>query len=336
MFRKYHLITLFFLTIALVVPGSYSIGAEKVLTLKLAHDQAVTTPWGIAGYKFAEVVNKKSNGAIKIDVHPAAQLGDLRELMELTKAGTVDFCFQTSGVAASFVPVMNLFGLPFLFSDGKQLQALYKGQLGRKILDSAEKYSYKGLSFNTYVFRSPMNSKRPLKTPDDFKGLKIRLMQVPIHMDTYRALGASPTAIPFSELYTSAKMGVVDGFENTITALYTQKLYEVAKYFSTLPVFANTCLTFASLKTWNEKLNESQRKIILDCVPESDMANDNTYDNLQGSSVKKVQELGIQVYEGPFDLKAFRAAVKPVYDKWVPTLPPEGQEIVKELQKQWK
>ncbi len=336
MFRKCYVMTLFFLIIMLIVPSSYSIGAEKVLTLKLAHDQAVTTPWGVAGYKFAEVVNKKSNGTIKIDVYPVAQLGDLRELMELTKVGTVDFCFQTSGVAASFIPVMNLFGLPFLFSDRSQMEELYKGPMGRKMLDAAEKYQYKGLSFNTYPFRSPMNIKKPLKTPDDFKGLKIRLMQVPIHMDTYRALGASPMAIPFSELYTSAKMGVVDGFENTITALYTQKLYEVGKYFSTLPVFANTCLTFASLKTWNEKLNESQRKIILDCIPESDAANDNIYDNLEGSSLKKVQELGIQVYEGPFDLKAFRAAVKPVYDKWVPTLPIEGQEIVKELQKQWK
>jgi len=154
-------------------------------------------------------------------------------------------------------------------------------------------------------------------------------------MDTYSALGCSPVAMPFSELYTAAKMGTIDGWEGAVSFLYGQKLYEVGKYFSILPVFANTCVQLASLKTWNEKLNPAQRKVILDCMPELDTVIDKAYDSLNESCLKKMKEFGLQIYEGPFDLKAFRAAVKPVYDKWVPKLPPEGQEIVKELQKRW-
>lgn len=321
--------------IMLFVPGADSIRAGNPITLKLAHDSPPTSQWQIGALKFAELVNKKTNGEVKIEVYPAGQLGDLRELMELTQAGTVDFCFQTL-VAGSFVPILNVLGLPFLFDDRSQMSALYKGPLGKRMLDAAEQSRLKGLLLNGYTYRSPMNNKRPLKTLDDFKGLKIRLMQIPIHIESYKALGCAPVALPWSELYMAAKTGAVDGFENGITVLVSGNLHEVGKYFSTLPVLLNATIVFASLKTWNEKLDASQRKAILDCIPEVDETLTNVFDRFDETNLKKVKDYGVQVYEGPFDLKAFRTAVKPVYDKWVPTLPVEGQNIVKEIQRRWK
>lgn len=336
--KKNYLAGIAIVSLVLVAIFSFPqiLAAKEPLTLKIAHDSPEDTPWGIGAKKFKELLEKKSNGTIKVDVYPAAQLGDLRELMELLQAGTLDFAFQTSGVASSFIPEMGLFALPFLFNNKAQMEEVYTGPLGQKLLAAGEKAQIKGLSLNVHVFRSPMNNVRPLKTPADFKGLKMRLMQVPIMMETYKALGASPVALPFSELYMAAKTGAVDGFEGAIPYLYSQKLYEVAKYLSTLPVFANTCLDLASLKVWNEKLNAEQRKMVMEVIPEVDKIMNAAYDKSQEADLNKMKEYGVKVYEGPFNLKPYREAVKPVYAKHVPKLPKEAQEVVGELQKQWK
>lgn len=336
MLKRTFIFILCILTAVLMTFGSNSVGAEKTITLRMGSDLALHHPELKGGLRFGELVNKKTNGEVKIEIFPSSQLGDLRELMELIQVGTVDFCMNTSGVAGSFVPDMILFNLPFLFNDKFQQEIFYEGPLGKKILESCEEKRIKGLAFHTLLFRAPMNNKRPIKALDDFKGLKIRLMQVPIHIDTYKALGASPVAIPLSELYTAAQMGTVDGFENAAVTLYHEKLFEVGKYYSTLPVFAYTNLILASMKTWKEKLSDSQRKAILDSLPESVAMINKGSDDAEEEGLRKFRESGVQVYTGPFDLKPFRKAVQPVYDKWVPKLSKEAQEVVKELQKQWK
>jgi tripartite ATP-independent transporter DctP family solute receptor len=325
-----------FLVLAILAFSSVNVSSAATVTLKMGHDVAPTHPWHQGALRLAELVNKKTNGEVKIEVFPSSQLGDLRELMELTQTSSIDFNMNTSGVAASFIPDMNLLNLPFLFNDRDQLKKFYESPLARKILDSGEKNRIKGFAFHTYVFRGPMNNKRTIKSAEDFKGLKIRLMQVPIHMDTYKALGSSPVAIPFSELYTAAQMGTVDGFENSAVTLYHQKLYEVGKYYSTLPVFAYTNVILGSMKTWNEKLNESQRKAFLESLPEAVAMINKGSDEGEEVGLKKFRDSGVQVNTGPFELKPFREAMKPVYDKWAAGLSKDAQDILKDLQKQWK
>lgn len=336
MFRRYCLsLAVLFMVIGVVSLGN-SNSAEKVVTLKLAHDSPPTAAWHVGAVKFAEAVNEKTGGQVKIEIHPAAQLGDQREYFELAQKGIVDIAPQTGGVAGSFIPALNFFNLPFLFNDQNAVKEFYKGPLGRKMLDTTEKYKMKGLSFNTYNFRCPMNSKRPIKTVEDLKGLKMRLMSVPLHIDAYKALGCSVVSIPYSELYMAMKMGAADGFENNYSTISVQKLHETANYYSTLPVFLSASVMLMSLKSWNEKLNASQRQAILDCVADLDNGINNEFDRLEEVHKKVFVQAGVNIYEGPFDLKAFREAVKPVYDKWVPTLPPEAREVVAGLQKQWK
>ncbi len=309
---------------------------EKVITLRLGHDVAPTHPWHVGALRLADLVYRRTGGQVNIEVFPSSQLGDLRELMELTQAGTIDLCMNTSGDAGSFIPDMNIFNFPLLFGSEEQLHEFYDSDLAQKVLHSGEKVGIKGLAFHTYVFRSPMNNVRPIKKLEDFKGLKMRLMQVPIHMDSYKALGANVVAIPFSELYTAAKMGTVDGFENSVVTLYHMKLYEVGKYYSTIPIFAYTNLILASMKTWNEKLNESQREAILKSLPEAvAVINEGSMEG-QRVGMEKFLDYGVQVYTGPFDLTEFREAVLPVYDKWIPKLSKSGQEVVLELMKKWQ
>src|SRR3990172_13205607 len=254
--------------------------------------------------------------------------------MELTQRGTLDFNINTSGILATFVPDANLFNLPFLFSDYAQAGEFYKSKAAERIKASCEKTRIKCLSFMTTVFRSPMNSKRSIRTPEDMKGLKIRLMQVPIHIETYKALGAAPTALPFSELYTAAQTGVVDGFENAVGTLYTSKLYEVGKYLDTLPVFLYTNVLAMSPRTY-EKLTAAQQKAILDSVPTFVASIDKAMLDFETTGLEAMKSRGVIANTGPFDLKAFRKAVAPVYAKYVPTISPEIQDVVRQLQKAW-
>ncbi len=308
-------------------------GQEKKV-LKLAHDSPTTSGWHVGAMKIAEMTKKQSDGALEIRVYPSAQLGDMRETAELAQAGTIDMVLLTAGVAASFVPSMNLFGLPFLFNDSEQAAAVYNGDLGRRLMQDADAAGYKGLGFNIRTFRSPMNSVHPITKRADFEGLKIRLMQVPIMIDSYRALGASPVAMPYSEVYTAAQSGVIDGMENTPTGVYSPKFHEVMDYYSLLPVFINTCVLYMSRKSW-DALSPAHQTLIQNVAAEGNEFISQKYFELDAENLEKIKAAGVQVDEGPFDLAPFREAVRPVYDQYVPELPKSGQDVVAELQKAW-
>jgi tripartite ATP-independent transporter DctP family solute receptor len=320
-------------TVAIVL-AAHASWAQGTIKMRLAHDLAPTHPWHQAALRFAEDVKAKSNNTLELSIFPSSQLGDLRELMELTQRGTLDFNINTSGILATFVPDANLFNLPFLFSDYAQAGEFYKSKAAEKIKASCEKTRIQCLSFMTTVFRSPMNSKRSIRTPEDMKGLKIRLMQVPIHIETYKALGAAPTALPFSELYTAAQTGVVDGFENAVGTLYTSKLYEVGKYLDTLPVFLYTNVLAMSPRTY-EKLTAPQQKAILDSVPTFVASIDKAMLDFETTGLEAMKSRGVVANTGPFDLKSFRKAVEPVYAKYFPTLSNDIQGVVRQLQKAW-
>jgi tripartite ATP-independent transporter DctP family solute receptor len=319
--------------IAIVMLSCHSASAQVVL--KLGHDNPATAPYQSGALKLAELVNKKTGGSLQIKVYPAAQLGDQRELGELTKAGSLDICFLTAGVAANFVPSMNIFSLPFLLNDGDQGRALYEGPIGKQLLKDAEPAGLVGLGFHILSFRSPMGVKKPLSSINDFRGAKIRLMQVPSHLDTYRALGANPVGIPYSEVYMAAATGALDGAEGAPVNVMVTKWDEVMKYYSLLPVFFNASVMYVSAKTW-ERLSPAHRAALIESAPEANEIINMEYTRRDAEAIKAMEARGVVIDKGPFDLKGFRQVVKPVYDKYVPQLPPSAQQIVKGLQAQWK
>jgi TRAP-type transport system periplasmic protein len=318
------------LTYALAAIVAGSAWAQDKVTMRLGHDLAPAHPWHEAALQFAADIESKSGGTLELKVFPSSQLGDLRELMELTQRGVLDMNLNTSGIGAVFVPDMNVFNLPFLFASSEQAAKFYASEEADKIKKSCEEAQIVCLSFFTTVFRSPMNNVRPIQTPKDMDGLKIRLMQVPIHIDTYSALGAAPTAIPFSELYTAAQTGVVDGFENSIGTLVTNKLHEVGKYLDTIPIFLYTNLLAMSQQTYDE-LSDSQRNAILESVPAFVESVNAAMLEYETAGIATMREQGVVVSTEGFDVAAFRAAVAPVYEKYVPTLSEDLQAVVEDL-----
>lgn len=308
-------------------------GQSQTINLRLAHDSPTSTGWHIGATKMADLVRQRSNGVISIRVYPAAQLGDTREIAELVKAGTIDMALLTAGVAASFVPSLNLLGLPFLVTDVEQGRAFYKSAAAQELMKDVDAGGFKGLGFNNLTFRSPMNTRGPINVPSDMQGLKIRLQQVPIHLDTYRAFGASPIALPYSEVYSAAQSRVIDGVENSPAGVFGPKFHEVMRYYSLVPVFLNACLLVMSQKAWNA-LSPANQQLVAQAASEGNDMISQEYVTVDKTSLERMEAFGTNVNKGPFDLRPWRQAVQPVYDKYMKELPETGRRIVAQL-KNW-
>jgi len=193
---------------------------------------------------------------------------------------------------------------------------------------------FKGLGFNILVFRSPINKRGLIETPADVAGLKIRVQQVPIHIDTYRALGANPIALPYSEVYSAAQSGVIEAAEGAPSGVYGPKFHEVMRYHTLLPVFINAATTVMSQKAWNALKPDQQELLEKAAVEGNEMINQD-YFVVDKQAVERMEAAGVKVNKGPFDLKPWRAAVESVYAKYVPGLPDVAKDIVTNLRQTW-
>jgi tripartite ATP-independent transporter DctP family solute receptor len=320
--------------IALVMTAILYISAMaegEVTTLKLSHEMNTDHPYHIGSLKFAELVDKYSGGTLKVEVFPNGQLGNDEEVLELVKEGVVAFSNGIpAGDLASFYPELEVLNLPFLFESQEQMGKYLDGDVGKKFLDSMDKSGgLKGLCWHSWLFRYPISKVGPLINPEDFKGLRIRVMENNIAIDAYNALGASSTPMSFGELYTSLQTGVVDACENDLTTLYTQRFYEVTKYISLVPVLPFTAALVISKKVWNS-LSLDQQQAIEKSIPETVKTTNEAYSKMEGEYLSKMKEAGIVVNE-PENLQAFMNIEKKVWEKYLPQLLPFGQELAKEI-----
>jgi len=201
------------------------------LVLKLGHIGDPGHPYSKGGEYFAELVNKRSNGKIVVKTYHSSQLGDQKTLIEGLIYGTVDMALVGTAALGQFQPQISLFDLPFLFED---LQHAYKSldSVGMELGKPLEAKGIKLLGYMENGIRHMTNNVRPIKSPDDMKGLKIRVQTNKIHVAMIKALGGSPPPMSLGELYTAMQQGAVDGQENPAAHIFTQRYYEVNKYAS--------------------------------------------------------------------------------------------------------
>ena len=286
----------------------------KSMNIKLAHVVNEKDAFHVCALKFKEVVEKESQGEITVTIYPNAKLGDERALLEGMKMGVVDAGIITSGPIINFIPEFGIFDLPFLFRSPEHAYAVLDGPIGTKLLQKMESQGWKGLAYGERGFRNLTNSKRPVTTPDDIKGLKIRLMQNPIYVDAFKALGANAVPMAWTEALTALQQKTIDGQENPLNVIVAFKLYESQKYLSlTRHAYAPNVIMM-SMKTW-KKLSPEQQAIIQKAATLASKAN-RQYDNDKAAEwLAFLKDQGMQVVENP-DLDAFRKAVEPVYEKY--------------------
>lgn len=242
---------------------SVSLAQAADYTFTFAHVLTEQTPNARAAVKFKEEVEKNSNGRIEINVRPAAQLGGDVEIIEQTQMGLVHIAIPPTGNLANFEPKMFLFDLPYLIKGEQSMKQLLDGEVGRELLGTLEKSNLHGVNYWGAGFRNITNNIREINQPADLKNIKMRTLQAPTILATYRAWGANPTAMAYTEVYNGLQQGVVEGQENPLANIDSMKFYEVQKYMTLTGHAYHTYVAVMNKAAW-ESLPADLQKVVAD------------------------------------------------------------------------
>jgi TRAP-type transport system periplasmic protein len=308
--------SILFLIVFFVVISMSAMAAEAARTVKLTHVVNEQDAFHISALKFKEVVEERTNGDIVVEIHPNAELGDERTLLEGMQLGTIDMGVITNGPIANFLPEMAVFEMPFLFGSPEEAYHILDGEIGQEVLGRLSNIRMHGLAYSERGFRNLTNSVRPVKKASDIEGLKIRLMESPLYVDTFKALGANAVPMAWTECLTGLSQGTIDGQENPIVVVYSFKLYESQDYMTIDRHTYAPATIIASDKLWNSLTAEEQAIFEEAAELGGQAARDYNNDN-EAEQLQFIKDQGMIVEENP-DLDTFREAVMPVYEKYGP------------------
>ncbi|MFU8847703.1 MAG: TRAP transporter substrate-binding protein [Opitutales bacterium] len=220
------------LTMVLVLATACGPDKTEGIILRIAHPLDSSHPNHQTLEFFAQDLAQRSSGAMAVELYPGGQLGNSREVLELLQVGSLDITVASAASVESFVPAFRLFGLPYLFRDRMHRLEVFRSPIGQELLESGIPARLRGLAYLDAGSRSFYTKDAVVRSPDDLKGKKIRVMNSPMAIAGIRALGASPTPIAWGELYTALQQGVVDAAENNPPSFLTSRHYEITPYFS--------------------------------------------------------------------------------------------------------
>jgi tripartite ATP-independent transporter DctP family solute receptor len=283
----------------------------------------------IAAEKFKELLEQRSDGAIKVQIYHSASLGNETEILQQVQMNTVQMAIVTGGPFDTFDPMARVVNYPFLFKDNEQADQILDGPLGAEILKSLESSGFKGLCFSENGFRNLTNNKRPVTHPDDIDGLKVRVMASAIHKAIWQTLGANPTPMPWP-IYTELEQGVIDGQENPLWVMEVYKFYEIQKFMTLSRHVYSYHIDVASLQWW-KTLDKNTRELIQKTMYEAAVYQRRDNRSKNAARLKFLKEKGMQVVENP-EVDAFRAKVAGLKDMDLYKDPRVKQLLIKMLQ----
>jgi tripartite ATP-independent transporter DctP family solute receptor len=284
--------------------------------------------WGRAAEKFKQLVADATRGQVEVQVHHANALGAIREGLEMVRLGTLDF--QLCGVAhvSRFVPEMNTLILPYLWKDTATMFGALDGRMGQALEPLLLDKGFKLVGWWDNGFRHVSNSKRPIRTPEDIRGLKLRTLPSKVHVAFFRALGVSPTPMDWSEVYPALQQGVVDGQENPPGVVYFEKLPEVQKFYS-LTKHVNEPGNVLMSRAVFTKLPADLQAAVLSAAQQATLWERAESDKDNEEMLKKIAAAGMQVNAVPdATIAEFRKVAQKIYSEAVPDLGPKGKELV--------
>lgn len=236
--------------------GCQSLDNTKVLFL--AHSLPTSHPVHLGMVDFQKYVAENSQGRLKVKIFPDGQLGSERELLELLQIGSVAMTKVSAAIMASFAPEYEVLGVPYLFRDKAHIFNVLEGDIGQRLLNSSRSYWLQGLCFYDAGSRSFYTTKKQVKSPEDLKGMKIRVMNHQMSVDMVNAMGGSATPMAYGELYTALQQGVVDGAENNPPSFVSSNHFEVAKYYTLDEHTSIPDVLVMGTKFWDKLTDEEQ------------------------------------------------------------------------------
>jgi len=297
--------------------------AAQPLELKLGHVGSPGSIFDLSAQEFAKRVQQKLGGKVVVQVYGSSQLGDDTEMMQKVKLGTLDFSVPST-VMSSVVPAFGLFEMPYLVSDREHMKRIEKEIVWPALAPLSEKAGYQMIAVWENGFRQITNNAHPIKTPDDLKGIKLRVPKGKWRIKMFQAYGASPSAMGFSEVFVALQTGVMDGEENPLTQIYTAKFQEVQKYLSMTDHVYTPAYVVTSVRRWNA-LPPDVRKGLSEAARETQAYVYKTGAQQDEELLGKLKQAGMKVNDA--DKAAFRAASKPIYEEFAKETP-NGKEMI--------
>jgi tripartite ATP-independent transporter DctP family solute receptor len=310
MFRKV-------ISISFVLVISCSVFArDDVKVLRLAHGLNTNHPVHKGMIYMAEKVQQKSNGQMKVLIYPNEQLGNEKECLEAVQLGYLSMTKVSTGVIESFVPEFKIFGIPYLFRDPNHFWAVCNGSIGKKLLASGQSKRLKGLCYYDAGARS-FYAKKAINSPADLSAggitMKVRVMNSPMAFEMVSTMGASPTPIPWGELYSALDQGVVDAAENNPPSLLTSRHYEICNYYSLDEHVMLPDILIISTRVWAD-LTAEQQKILQEAVDESVEYQRKLWKESEEESYAVFKKNNVQIIHP--DKEPFIKAVQPIWNKY--------------------
>lgn len=296
-------------------------------TAFLAHSLPVTHPVHKGLEVLADELEKQSDGKFLIKIFPDGQLGSEREVLELLQIGSIAMSKVNAAVMANFSPKYEVLGVPYLFRDKEHLFNVLEGPIGKEILESSNEYLLKGLCFYDAGSRSFYTKEKPIMSPDDLDGMKIRVMNHQMSIDMVNAMGGSATPMAYGELYTALQQGVVDGAENNAPSFVSSKHYEVCKYYVLDQHSSVPDLLAMGTKYW-DRLSAEEQGWLTTAIEVSVAAQKQFWTENVEECLVILEDAGVEVINPP-DKTVFAERSKSVIENF--SKDPEMKKLVDEI-----
>ena len=293
--------------LSMALPGT----AFAQTTMKISISIAQNSHQGVGIDTFAKEVERRTGGRYKVQTFYSGALGAERESIEATQLGTQELTLTSTGPVPNFVPEVRILDVPFLFRDYTHARSVLDGPIGQDMLVKFDAKGLKALAWAENGFRHMTNSKRAINGPDDLKGLKMRTMENPVHIQAYKGFGINPTPMAFTEVFIALQQGTVDGQENPLSVITAAKFDQVQKHLSlTGHVYSPAVILMNKAKF--DELSAADKQHFLEAAKEAAKANRARVDQDEKTAVSDLRSKGMQVID-VVDRSKYQAALTPVY-----------------------
>ncbi len=323
MYKKY-----FTLLTSLAVLSAAAPALAKTI-IKVGHGTNEQFHMHRAIEKFEELVEQGSNGEIDVQIFPSSQMGPDREMIEGVQTGVLEMAVPPSALLSGWDSAFSVIELPYMYTSKDNAFKVLNGKAGDAMLERLQSNGLIGLGWLELGLRQITNNTRPIRTPEDLQGIKLRTMKVPAHVDTFKALGANPTPLNFGEVYSALQQGVIDGEENPIAIIDSSRFYEVQKYLSTTGHVFTVYVPVIS-QSFFHSLSDEHQQLILDSMAKAAEYQQEIVNAEEAAQLQKIRDAGVEVTElTPQQRSVFAEKTKTVrkkyrdqvgaevYDNWV-------------------
>jgi tripartite ATP-independent transporter DctP family solute receptor len=290
-------------------------GSQKPLSLKMGSAGQANMPATMAGQKFVDTINQKAAGKVKIDFYPGRQLGDDAQILEQVMSGALELGLVGSSMMSKYTPLFDVLQMPFLLNSYEKQHKAVTSKEMKEIFKAVESKKIKVFAVYEYGMRHFANNNRPINSPEDLKGLKLRVVPSNIILASMKALGANPTPMNYGEVYTGLQTKVIDGEEINLTSIHSEKHDEVLKFVSTVGLWPFPGLLMMNLDAYN-KLSPDLQKMFQEVGEEQIKYNIDLMKEAEEKARKSMDAKGVKV-NVINDVRPFTDATAPIYNEYM-------------------